>query len=106
MTERGRSRKKPAYQLKIARERIDILFKEAAKADDHYARRYIKLAKKIGMRYNLRLGERKRLFCKHCFTMFKKSKTRTKNGFLLRACRHCGKTTRLPVGNGKMRRNE
>jgi ribonuclease P protein subunit RPR2 len=91
-----RSRKKPDFQVKIAKERIEILFAEATRADDDLARRYIKLAKKIGMRYNVKLGPaKKRLYCKHCFTPFKGAKSRLKNGFLVRECRHCKKTARM-----------
>ena len=58
-------REKPEEQIKIAKERIAILFKEADKEPD-MAKRYMKLAKKIGMRYNVRLGSLKRRFCKEC----------------------------------------
>lgn len=91
-----RSRAKPEYQIKIAKERIAILFDEAMKTtDDHYARRYIRLAKKIGMRYNVRLGERKRLFCPACYTPFKSAKTRVVAGTLVKTCRHCGRVSRF-----------
>jgi ribonuclease P protein subunit RPR2 len=91
-----RSRRKPEYQAKIARERIDILFSESRKAPDDMARRYIKLAKKIGMRYNVKIGpQRKKLFCKNCFTPFRGGRTRLKRGFLVRECRYCGKITRM-----------
>ena len=95
-----RSRKKPDYQTKIARERIAILFEEAEHAEDDLARRYIKLAKKIGMRYNVKIGpDRKRLFCRFCFTLFRGGKARLKNGFLVRECRFCRKVTRLRYKN-------
>ncbi len=93
-----RSRKKPEFQTKIAKERIDILFGEAEHAKDDLARRYIRLAKKIGMRYNVKLGpERKKLFCQHCFTPFRGARTRMKNGLLARTCGHCGKTTKTRI---------
>jgi len=50
--------KKPEWQSKIARERIEILFKIAErKLEGHpeRSRRYIELARKIGLRYNIRL---------------------------------------------------
>lgn len=91
-----RSRKKPEFQVKIAKERIGILFDEARKADDELARRYIKLAKKIGMRFNVKIGpEKRKLYCKYCYTPFRSAKSRLKNGFLVRICRHCGRTTRI-----------
>ncbi len=93
-----RSRKKPEFQVKIARERMEILFSEARTAPEDLARRYIRLAKKIGMRYNVKIGtERKKLYCTKCFTPFKAAKARLKKGFLVRTCVHCGRISRMPV---------
>jgi len=65
--------KKPEYQLKIARERIEILLNMAEKEfRKHPGRsaRYVELARKIGTRYNVRLTkEQKRKFCKNCNTL-------------------------------------
>ena len=89
---------KPLHQLKIARERIEILFSEAAKAEPELARRYVKLAKKIGMRYNVRLGKLKRRFCKHCYSYFtaENSKKRLTSGIMNVHCLSCNKITRMP----------
>ena len=61
---------KPEEELKIARERIDILFEHAKKMagkDKDMANRYVYLARKIGMRYNLSLPEEFRKFiCRTC----------------------------------------
>ncbi len=66
---RQRSRK-PDWQVQIAKERTDILLRTAKKVYKQFperARRYIQLARKIGMRYNVRLGkEQKKEFCKKC----------------------------------------
>lgn len=89
---------KPLHQLKIARERIEILFSEAAKAEPGLARRYVKLAKKIGMRYNVRLGALKKKFCRHCYSYFtaENSRIRIKNGIMNVRCLSCNKTARMP----------
>ena len=62
--------KKPRWQQKIARERIQILFSLAEKELKKHperSQRYIQLARKIGLRYNIRLTkEQKRKFCKGC----------------------------------------
>jgi len=91
-----RSRSKPEWQIKIAKERIGILFSEAAKTRDKQLRqRYMKLAKKIGMRYNVRLGARKKLFCKHCFYYYgADAKRRLKNGKLVILCPGCKRVAR------------
>lgn len=91
-----RSRSKPLWQIKIAKERIDILFDEAAKTKNPALRkRYMQLAKKIGMRYNVRLGNKKRKFCKRCFYYFGSDvKRRFKNGKIVIRCPGCGRVTR------------
>lgn len=92
-----RSRNKPEYQEKIAEERIDILFKEAASAEPELGKRYVRLAKKIGMRYNIRLGRLKRKFCRHCYSFFtaKNSKIRIKNGTINIKCLSCNNVKRI-----------
>ena len=91
-----RSRNKPEWQLKIARERIGILFDEASKTRDKKLQmRYMQIAKKIGMRYNVRLGEKKRWFCKRCFYYFGgDTKRRLKNGKIVIKCPGCGRVSR------------
>jgi len=92
----------PELQKKIAKERIDILFKEAgsiAKEEPALAKRYMKLAKKIGMRYNIRLGKLKRRFCKHCYAYFLPGvncSQRLKNKKITIKCFTCNKTIRYP----------
>jgi ribonuclease P protein subunit RPR2 len=65
-----RRSQKPEWQLKIAQERIEILFKMAKEEFENHperAKRYVELARKIGLRYNIRLSEEvKRSFCKRC----------------------------------------
>jgi ribonuclease P protein subunit RPR2 len=95
-----RSRKKPEYQLKIARERIEILFDEAEKArkdGPDLAKRYVQLAKKIGMRYNVRIPKHlKRKYCKYCYSMLPAEGRRLKNGIVTIKCLSCNKTIRYP----------
>jgi ribonuclease P protein subunit RPR2 len=62
--------RKPAFQTKIAKERIGILLDLAKKEFKNHPERckkYVELARKIGKRYNVRLTkEQKRNFCKKC----------------------------------------
>jgi len=100
-------RGKPESQIRIAKERIDILFKEAektAKERPDLAKRYVRLAKKIGMRYNIRLGKLKRRFCKHCFSYFVPGVTcsqRLRKGKVTIKCFSCNKTIRYPYKTRK-----
>jgi ribonuclease P protein subunit RPR2 len=61
---------KPNFLLQVVRERIDILFQLAEKELKRHperARRYVSLARKLGMKYNVRFPKRlKRKFCKKC----------------------------------------
>ncbi len=93
-----RSRSKPDYQVKIAKERIDILFTEAASTKENdLQNRYVELARKIGMRYNVKLPSKyQRKFCRYCFAYFNASvKRRLKDGKLVITCPDCNRINRF-----------
>ena len=88
----------------IALERITILFEQARenfKLDPKLSNRYVKLARKISMKYKVKIpSEFKRQFCKHCYSFFMPSVTcriRTKPGKLIYYCLKCKKFTRIPT---------
>lgn len=96
---------KPEWQTRIARERIEILLSAAEKEFKKHperARRYVELARKIGLRYNVRLAQdEKKSFCKKCNTLLKPGvtsqtrldkKTKTVNV----TCLNCKKIHRYP----------
>lgn len=62
--------KKPVQQQKIAKERIKFLFqqaKEVFKENSSLSDKYVKLARRIAMKYKIRLpSSLKKRFCKHC----------------------------------------
>lgn len=74
-----RKSQKPDWQTKIAKERIEILFRLAEKefkSHPERSKRYIELARKIGLRYNVRLyKDEKRKFCKNCNILLKPGMT-------------------------------
>jgi len=100
---RGR---KPQWQRRIAKERINILLQlakeETRKGNLKRAQRYVELARTIGKRYNVRLTkEQKDSFCKHCNTpllpgltskVWLDSKTKT----VVIKCLICNKIFRKP----------
>ena len=114
---KSRSQKKPEYQLKIARERIAILFKEAEKIlkeepiennrknNIKIANRYVRLARKIGMRYNIRIPRNLKIkTCKHCYAYFKPGLTckwSLKKGTINIKCFNCGKIIHYPYKQRK-----
>ncbi len=87
---------------KIAKKRIDILMKEAEKAalEDELKRadRYVRLARKIGMRHNLSLDSKyKRKICTKCYSYLfpsKSCKVRVKRGTIITRCSRCGTINR------------
>jgi ribonuclease P protein subunit RPR2 len=88
----------------IARERIKKLFEEANTVfleDKKLANKYIKLARKIAMKFNLRLPRGyKRKFCKYCYSYLKPGvnlRVRTKDKKVVYYCLECKKFMRFPV---------
>src|SRR3989338_2949086 len=62
--------KKPAKQVQIAKKRIRFLFseaKESLKKDAKLSVKYVKLARRLAMKYKINLpSELKKRFCKSC----------------------------------------
>ncbi|MCS7134877.1 MAG: ribonuclease P [Candidatus Aenigmarchaeota archaeon] len=107
MVKRG---KKPRWQIEIAKERIKILFnlaKSNVDAHPERARRYIEIARKIGLRYNIRFDrQKKKSFCKKCNTPFIVGKTciyrlDSKRKTLNIICKNCGNIIRNPYKGRK-----
>ncbi len=94
---------------KIAMERIYDLFEEAEKAykkNHQLANRCIQLARKIQMKYKVRMpAELKRKFCKHCLHFLVPSlncRVRLQKNHIVYYCLDCKKFTRF-VHKGKER---
>ena len=90
--------KRPDWQKKIAEERIEILFnlaKKEIRKNPERSKRYVELARKIGMRYNVRIAKQlKRTFCKVCNTILIPGRTSSvridsKTKSIIVKCRNC-----------------
>ncbi|MAG52327.1 MAG: ribonuclease P [Nanoarchaeota archaeon] len=88
----------------IARSRIKKLFEEADKAfkkNKKLSNRYVEIARKIGMKLNLKMPKKyKRQFCRHCYKYLKNgvnSRVRTNKGKVVIYCMECKKYTRIPL---------
>ena len=57
----------------------------------------VKKIKKIAMRHNIKLGEKRKLFCKKCFFPYKDVSIRIKKDVLSMNCGNCGYTARWKV---------
>ncbi len=98
----------------IAHQRIDVLFDIAEKAamcrEFGWARRYVTLAKKIGMRATIGIPKRWRAYyCRHCLSFLlppHNATVRINNGMITKKCLHCGKVRRVPFSGKGGEHNE
>jgi ribonuclease P protein subunit RPR2 len=89
----------------IARERIELLMREADTAalsgSLDMADRYVEMARRVGMRYNVRIPrEYRRRFCRGCYGYMLPgitSRTRLNRGKLVTTCTRCGHIARMPL---------
>lgn len=104
------NRKKPDNQIKVAKERIKILFEKAEEGferDPSMSHRWVKMAKKIAMRYNIRLPrEMKRRVCKKCLRFLvpgtnSRVRTNAKQLAVIVTCMECGNVMRFPYRKEK-----
>lgn len=101
----GRRGRRTAVMVRIARERIADLFalaeREATRGDRRLAGRYVALARRIGMRYNVRLlAEYRELYCRGCSAFWidgRTVRTRLRLGRRSRTCLVCGRTRRVRI---------
>lgn len=97
-------KKKSENFKEIARERIQILFKEADlmfKEDSSLSDRYVELARKIAMKYKIRIPkEQKKRFCKHCYKFLVPGvncRIRNNNSKIVYYCQNCKNYMRYPL---------
>ncbi len=97
-------RRDKGRERRIARERIDILMdlahREAKRGFHARVERYVALAKRIGMRYNIRFPHSlKRRLCKNCNAYLlppTNCRVRLTGGTISIFCFRCNKYTRIP----------
>lgn len=90
--------------MNLVRNRIKILFNLAEAEVRHpsggRADRYVELARKLGMRYNVRIPRRlKRRICSNCHVYLvpgRNSKVRVRRGRVIVHCHECGTILRYP----------
>jgi ribonuclease P protein subunit RPR2 len=95
--------KNPATK-QIARERIGVLFEQAARVFHEHpemSNRYVELARKIAMRQRIRIDrEYRRRYCHHCYVYLvpgNNMRVRVHRGNVVVTCRECNKHTRYRV---------
>ena len=101
-----RFEKKKARRQRIARERIELLLKmaeqQALAGEMELANRYAFLARRIGMRYKVKMPRGFKLnYCRQCNSFLvsgSNARTRIHEGRITRQCLKCGTHYRLPIG--------
>lgn len=101
MVRRGRGKKKPIIR-NAAKDRIYTLYElsqsRAREGDLDMARHYLEIARKVGMRYTVRIpSDLKMSICKGCFSPLipgLTSRSRTRNGKTVITCLECGSIKR------------
>ena len=89
--------------IRLAQERISALFAlaeaESRRGELGLSTRYVTLARRIGMRYNVRLlPEFRELYCRECSAYWVEGasvRTRYRAGRRVRTCLHCGRVRRV-----------
>ena len=86
-------------QKRIAKERITELFRQAAERKQ-YAKRYVGLARKIALRYRVKIPpELRKKYCALCNSLFRFGQNctvRKKKSHITIHC-ECGASTRIPT---------
>jgi len=59
--------------------------------------REIKKIKRLAMSYNIKLKEKRKLFCKKCLNPFINPKIKIKNKIKIVRCENCGNTSRWKI---------
>ena len=102
---RGRRGRRTGPMIRIARERMSDLFalarSESARGGGTLPHRYVFLARRIGMRFNLRLPpEYRTLYCRRCSSYWVEGRTvrtRLRAGRSVRTCLVCGAHRRVEL---------
>jgi ribonuclease P protein subunit RPR2 len=102
---RGRRGRRSAAMIRAAQERIQDLFSlaetEVYRSPDNLSQRYVTLARRIGMRYNVRLlREYRDVYCRGCSSFWvegRSVRTRLRAGRRTQTCLRCGRIRRLQI---------
>ena len=105
---RGRRQK---WMIKIAEERVNILFNRAQEELPHNperSHRHVQMARTIAQKYNLKIHPTwNRRFCKNCHKFLQpgmNSQIRLKNARIEIKCLECGEIRRIPYTKEKKKR--
>lgn len=75
-----------------AKEEIDSFFER-----DKFTSAEMKKIKRLAMKFNIKLGERRKKFCKKCFSDLKNAGVKTEKGHRITRCGSCGYISRWKI---------
>ncbi|RLI88522.1 MAG: ribonuclease P [Archaeoglobales archaeon] len=95
-------RREKKLEKEIALRRINLLLGKAQEIkfeDYELARRYVELARKIAMRYRVRIPKELRLYCKKCGYPYRHDRLRVRvsKSRVIITCLNCGFVRRVPI---------
>ena len=61
--------------------------------------KYVKKMKRIAMAYNIKLKDKRKKFCKKCFSDIRKAKSKINNAHKTTVCEKCGFKNRWKIGS-------
>ena len=88
-----KSSPKKRISSKEAREKIQNFFSNL----ENKIPKEIKKIKRIAMKHNIKLGEKRKKFCKKCLSIYKNPKIRIKKGIKNIECENCGYVSRWRI---------
>ena len=80
-----------------SKDKIEKFFEDIKKKSP----KEIRKIKKLAMKKNIKLGEKKKKFCKKCYFPYNGSKIRIKNGIKTTICGNCGQASRWRINRNK-----
>ena len=86
---------KPKLSKTEAQERIKDFFSHIK----HKTPEEVKKIKKLAMSHNIKLGDKKKLFCKKCLSPYLKPSISIKNDFITIECEKCNNRNRWKLKN-------
>ena len=76
-------------KTKLSKSEAEEKIKDFFSHVKHKTSEEVKKIKKLAMSHKIKLGDKRKLFCKKCLAPFIKSSIRIKNGFLAIECSNC-----------------
>ena len=80
---------KKEFSKSEAKDKISNFFSKPS-----FSKEEVKKIKRLAMKYNIKLGDKRKLFCKKCFSPYVRSSIILKKGYLTIKCEHCNHKNR------------